>query len=82
MATAEDADVGPRIKPEDDGGWVDRYPSMRVLRKRALFTPISAETAAGDQPFAGHHQTFKNRPLSVDTYLRVVHFDAVGHKEG
>ncbi len=39
MATADDADVGPRGKPEDDGGWLDPYPSMRALKKRALFTP-------------------------------------------
>lgn len=33
-------------------------------------------------PLAAHHQAFKNHPLSVDTHFRVVHFDAVGHKEG
>ena len=32
-------------------------------------------------PLAARHQTFKNHPLFVNTHFRVVHLDAVGHKE-
>ncbi|EJC80002.1 hypothetical protein Rleg4DRAFT_1609 [Rhizobium leguminosarum bv. trifolii WSM2297] len=38
-------------------------------RKRALFTPISAEPAACGQPFAAHHQTFKRAVTKRDDGL-------------
>lgn len=38
-------------------------------------------TLAPKPPLAARHQTFKNHPLFVNTHFRVVHLDAVGHKE-